>query len=584
MTASLKIFIQNNTDIVRYLIILVSFMGIMVCNTFAQDPICPEIEDDVALYELEDCDGTTTVCYPISLANVINDEYEILVNGDPYSGSFSGCMFDSTIVYSYFTLLGQGTAGPYHMESWTVNGVTYSGQFEDIDALVDSLNTWDPTGEWVADEGTPTIQGGNLDNEYSDMVIEQLQLPGTFANLGLNYGQTALGTNLEFGVGTYEVTLTWTDGACSDVQTVHVACLPDETLYDTIYLGLAGTTCLNTGDLLGTPGSLTPCETYTGSILLPSEDPSTNCVSYLGQEIGEETLCYVICDDLGFCDTTYVNVVVELPPAGEIIIETILLGQTGSACLDTELDALTMFNDCPDLSGDFVQFFPESGSTCFEFIGLEIGTDTACIVICDESSVCDTIIAYVSVIDATIPLPSAVDDIDTTFQNNVVTVNVMGNDTIDFFSEINIVDEPAHGSAMVNFDNTITYEPDEEFCGEEVFTYEICNLGGCDTAQVTIMVLCDEIRIYNGFSPNQDGLNDRFRISGIEAFPNVEIKVFNVWGNLVFANEEGEGYQNETGWDGTWKGQHLPDGDYFYHIILNDGSGKTYTGNLLITR
>ncbi|MEZ4956090.1 MAG: hypothetical protein R2825_21200 [Saprospiraceae bacterium] len=40
--------------------------------------------------------------------------------------------FDTTITYSYNTLFGLGNLGPYKLNSWTVNGLTYTETFNNI--------------------------------------------------------------------------------------------------------------------------------------------------------------------------------------------------------------------------------------------------------------------------------------------------------------------------------------------------------------------------------------------------------------------------------------------------------------------
>lgn len=77
------------------------------------------------------------------------------------------------------------------------------------------------------------------------------------------------------------------------------------------------------------------------------------------------------------------------------------------------------------------------------------------------------------------------------------------------------------------------------------------------------------LRVYNVFSPNNDGFNDFFEIECIENYTN-SIKVFNRNGNKVF---EALDYQNN--WDGranvsgiSNKGKHLPSGTYYYVINI----------------
>lgn len=80
------------------------------------------------------------------------------------------------------------------------------------------------------------------------------------------------------------------------------------------------------------------------------------------------------------------------------------------------------------------------------------------------------------------------------------------------------------------------------------------------------------LKIYNEFSPNDDGQNDFFYIDCIDRYPNNQLEIFNRWGNLVYYKK---GYNN------TWNGKAddsaktLPEGTYFYILDLGDGSKKT---------
>ncbi|MNK66258.1 hypothetical protein D3C87_855740 [compost metagenome] len=80
------------------------------------------------------------------------------------------------------------------------------------------------------------------------------------------------------------------------------------------------------------------------------------------------------------------------------------------------------------------------------------------------------------------------------------------------------------------------------------------------------------LKIYNEFSPNDDGQNDFFYIDCIERYPDNQLEIFNRWGNLVYYQK---GYKNT--WDGKEEGsaKTLPEGTYFYILDLGDGSKKT---------
>ena len=74
--------------------------------------------------------------------------------------------------------------------------------------------------------------------------------------------------------------------------------------------------------------------------------------------------------------------------------------------------------------------------------------------------------------------------------------------------------------------------------------------------------LISKSEIPNVFTPNSDGINDTFMIPGIEKLPNAEVKVYNIYGQLLYASSQ---YLRNP-WDGTYKGQTQPMGTYYYQI------------------
>jgi gliding motility-associated-like protein len=84
--------------------------------------------------------------------------------------------------------------------------------------------------------------------------------------------------------------------------------------------------------------------------------------------------------------------------------------------------------------------------------------------------------------------------------------------------------------------------------------------------------------IWTSFSPDGDGVNDKWNIRWASIYPNMIIQIFNRWGALVYENK-GE----FNGWDGTGKsGKLLPSETYYYVINLNDGSTPIQTGTVTI--
>lgn len=97
--------------------------------------------------------------------------------------------------------------------------------------------------------------------------------------------------------------------------------------------------------------------------------------------------------------------------------------------------------------------------------------------------------------------------------------------------------------------------------------------GGVAYGQVTVEVDC-EIIVPNVFTPNGDGMNDQWVIDGIISQENT-VRVYNRWGNVVY---ETKNYRN------TWGALDIPDGTYFYEILVPKRQESPYTGHLTILR
>ena len=175
----------------------------------------------------------------------------------------------------------------------------------------------------------------------------------------------------------------------------------------------------------------------------------------------------------------------------------------------------------------------------------------------------------------------AVDDNYVAHLQTAMMMNVIINDIIPIALEaFQIIEYPKHGHLVMHANNMVEYIQDDSECDiTDSFKYLVSNGYTSDIATVTIKIDCEGLVVYTGLSPNNDGLNDKLIIKGIESYPNNEIEVFNRWGNKVYSKK---GYTNNDPWDATWDGKMLPDGTYFYFI--KDGEGKEYNGYLQIQR
>jgi gliding motility-associated-like protein len=91
---------------------------------------------------------------------------------------------------------------------------------------------------------------------------------------------------------------------------------------------------------------------------------------------------------------------------------------------------------------------------------------------------------------------------------------------------------------------------------------------GCSTeSDNATLIMREDVYVPRLVTPNNDGENDNLLIKGLEIYPRNELIVINRWGNEVFRAKD---YAN-----GTWQGDNLPDGVYFYKLRLTEANGYT---------
>ena len=627
-----------------------------------------------------------SLCLPIPLDSIGN--YTLFFDEGTLDGNVSGCRFDTFFAYTYFTLPGMGDLGPYELDSWTINGELFSGTFEDISALVDSMNTWDVVGQWVLDASILIIQGGHPANVYGQMVI-QTPLTSSTTTIDLNTNLTPIGTLIEFSSGTHELILVDNSTTCSDTLRIIQPCTDSTTTErdtiivfnigegdrDSLFLHplfgenliISENLCPENSDGNAMLAILTSSAIFVAGILEGTDEFCFTILDENGETINvtvivnvgdfpDEIICesfialdtfvdqiigcqnFELCLPLEYdslltygitdngasfmgvaaeCDNgngsllsfptakthqlIFTNsqgcqdtstIVIHAPNCDDdlVLINTVELDGEGQACIEfTGLPGpfQTITDVCPEKNGEMAIYTIDGLTGCVNFVGVELGTDTACIAVCNVYGFCDTIPFIVHVINSDLPPMGidAVDDSTTTTINEDIIFNAFGNDVFPSIDEMFLVSQPDNGVATFNLDGTIRFEPNLDFCNDtipEVFEYAICLEEMCDTATVSIIVECSSDKpffIYNALSPNGDDINEVFQIDGIEQFPNNKVQIFNRWGNMVY---QMAGYKNE--WSGNWgpQGELLPDGTYFY--LIDTGEGELFSGYLEIKR
>ncbi len=114
------------------------------------------------------------------------------------------------------------------------------------------------------------------------------------------------------------------------------------------------------------------------------------------------------------------------------------------------------------------------------------------------------------------------------------------------------------------------------------YTLNITTPQGCTASdEVTLTVVPYCIKPMNAFTPNGDGINDLWLVTNGNCLEKATAQVFNRYGSKVFESND---YKND--WNGTYKGDPLADGTYYFVITYKLINGKTeyLKGNVTILR
>lgn len=128
-------------------------------------------------------------------------------------------------------------------------------------------------------------------------------------------------------------------------------------------------------------------------------------------------------------------------------------------------------------------------------------------------------------------------------------------------------------SPPTGLNNTTIANPEGSLQDNITYTLSVTTAEGCtDEDQVSITVFKGSaVYVPSGFTPNNDGLNDRLKpyyvgIRSLEYFT-----VYNRWGEVVFSTKDLSG-----GWNGLLKGLEQPSGIYVWMLKATDYVNKQY--------
>ena len=121
-------------------------------------------------------------------------------------------------------------------------------------------------------------------------------------------------------------------------------------------------------------------------------------------------------------------------------------------------------------------------------------------------------------------------------------------------------------SPATGLNNATILQPVASPTADITYRLMTTSANGCTASDEVVVKVLKSPVIPNAFSPNGDGVHDRWVIEFLESYPNATVEVFNRYGQKVF---ESKGYAKP--WDGTVNGKVLPIGTYYYLVDPKNG-------------
>lgn len=137
-----------------------------------------------------------------------------------------------------------------------------------------------------------------------------------------------------------------------------------------------------------------------------------------------------------------------------------------------------------------------------------------------------------------------------------------------------------NGNPISGTGNPITFTADQEI---NLVQVTFTNSFGCTQVDtISFTTVPPSYMVPNVFTPNNDMLNDNFRIIINGNIQLTQFLIFNRWGQKVYDAPEGD----LDGWDGTIKGEQATSDTYVYlaDLVYPDGRIETIKGDVILLR
>lgn len=122
-----------------------------------------------------------------------------------------------------------------------------------------------------------------------------------------------------------------------------------------------------------------------------------------------------------------------------------------------------------------------------------------------------------------------------------------------------------------NFELTLTHANTYTVILTTTYTDSDGNQETKDSNPLIITIIESFLSFPNAFSPNGDGINERFQAKSYQSIVEFSAAIYNRWGQKLYSWTD-----PKDGWDGTFNGKPVKQGVYFVNVKAKGADGHEY--------
>ena len=122
-----------------------------------------------------------------------------------------------------------------------------------------------------------------------------------------------------------------------------------------------------------------------------------------------------------------------------------------------------------------------------------------------------------------------------------------------------------------NFELTLTHANTYTVILTTTYTDSDGNQETKDSNPLIITIIESFLSFPNAFSPNGDGINERFQAKSYQSIVEFSAAIYNRWGQKLYSWTD-----PKDGWDGTYNGKPVKQGVYFVNVKAKGADGHEY--------